>query len=102
MQDLYTCVEHIQSKVKITQPKLTALVGKSAGSLPVAMFCNLWPHKIQAALLQVIKSCLLSSPLRDYISVLFQLPLVNLLYNLSDSSSYLSTKDREEFIGDLR
>ena len=53
LQDLYACVDYIQSELTISRPELTALVGRSAGALPVAMFCNLWPHKTQAALLQV-------------------------------------------------
>ena len=53
LQDLYACVDYIQSELNISQPELTALVGRSAGALPVAMFCNLWPHKTQAAVLQV-------------------------------------------------
>ena len=53
VQDLHACVQHLQSELDITKPEQTALVGRSAGALPVAMFCNLWPRKIQAALLQV-------------------------------------------------
>lgn len=53
MQDLYACVDLIHSELNVSQPELTAVVGRSAGALPVAMFCNLWPNKIQAALLQV-------------------------------------------------
>ena len=66
LQDLYACVDYIQSELNISQPELTVLVGRSAGALPVSMFCNQWPHKIQAALLQVTNSVmniLLSSSL---------------------------------------
>lgn len=29
------------------------MTGRSAGGLAVGMFCNLWPHLLQAAILQV-------------------------------------------------
>lgn len=53
LQDLYACVDYVQSELNLSRPERTALIGRSAGALPVSMFCNLWPHKIQAALLQV-------------------------------------------------
>lgn len=61
LQDLYACVDYIQSELNVSRPELTALVGRSAGALPVAMFCNLWPHKTQAAVLQVTIIVLLIS-----------------------------------------
>ncbi|XP_064399872.1 prolyl endopeptidase-like [Halichondria panicea] len=76
-QDLAACVASVQCD--ISQPRLTALVGESAGALPVGMFSNLWPHLLQAAILKV--------------------PLVNLCHALSDLSNYLACKDKLEFGG---
>ena len=40
-------------KEGFSSPELTAVYGKSAGGMAAAMFCNLWPDMVQAAVLQV-------------------------------------------------
>lgn len=51
--DLHACVRHLQSKLRLSEPSLTAMTGRSAGGHTVAMFYNMWPELIQAAILQV-------------------------------------------------
>ena len=52
LQDLRACLSHLHS-AGFSQPHRTAVWGRSAGGLPVAMLCNLWPHLLQAAVLEV-------------------------------------------------
>lgn len=52
LEDLKACVQCLH-ELEYSQPALTALTGSSAGGWAVAMFTNLWPHLMQAALLKV-------------------------------------------------
>ncbi|XP_011406687.2 PREDICTED: prolyl endopeptidase-like isoform X2 [Amphimedon queenslandica] len=74
--DLIYCANHLH-RTGYSSPQLTALYGRSSGSLSVAGVCNIDPEITKA--------------------VILEMPLVNLMDNLLNGNHYINAMDSEEF-----